>query len=270
MASVQALGHLRLETSDVFHKRSLKRISRTAQANRAVIYRSAIAFSLANALETSPLEIAQQLAAQFTTASSPADDDPLLINCTLTAIAPGWLDFRLHEPAIALWLQRLLVALLPANPNQPLPNPTPCCFPIQYTHARCYSLLQLAHRQGIIQLHERAGDLHSWQWLAPDPIPWLSGESSLCLTHRAEQHLIEQLLAVFDELALSEQPNGMKLAVNLSEAVLDFHRQCRIWGEVLAQTPNLAQARLGLIAVTCASLQWLLATQLGISALTDL
>ena len=52
--------------------------------------------------------------------------------------------------------------------------------------------------------------------------------------------------------------------------MLDFDRSCRIWGEVNRQTPELAQARLGLIALTQFLLGWLLQEQMGVSAPVEL
>jgi arginyl-tRNA synthetase len=51
---------------------------------------------------------------------------------------------------------------------------------------------------------------------------------------------------------------------------LTFYSQCRIWGEVKTATPQLAQARLGLILATQPLLHLLLQDLLGVPAPLEL
>ena len=66
-----------------------------------------------------------------------------------------------------------------------------------------------------------------------------------------------------------EQQRSLKVALSLSESFEEFSKHCRIYGEV-KKTPQLAQARLGLVAVTQKLLRSLLQDDLGVSAPVEL
>ena len=140
------------------------------------------------------------------------------------------------------------------TPHSPLPTPH-SLFPIQYAHARCCSLLQMAHREGLMAIKSRNFDNPFWTWEveSPQQIPWLDREEKLCFNLPAELNLIIQLVAVLDDLYCPEPTrqslNWLKIALNLSQAFQTFYSQCRIWGEVKSQNLNLAQGRLGLVAI---------------------
>lgn len=142
-------------------------------------------------------------------------------------------------------------------------------FAVQYAHARCCSLLQMAHREELITLEPTNSDTISALWLAvsPLPIPWLDSEQKLCLSHPSEWGLIFQLIAILDNLYYPypsrQLPNWHKVALNLSQAFQTFYSHCRIWGEVKSQNLPLAQARLGLILITQSVLRLLLQDKLG-------
>ncbi|NEP58605.1 MAG: hypothetical protein F6K31_16565 [Symploca sp. SIO2G7] len=109
------------------------------------------------------------------------------------------------------------------------------------------------------------------------PIPWLKEAQGLDgevlhlrLVHPAERRLIAQIIDVQDALINQSQLQGIKLARELSKAFEQFYSSCRIWGEVKSQAPQLAQARLGLVAVTQILLRSLLQEQLGILAPVEL
>lgn len=178
----------------------------------------------------------------------------------------GWLDCQVRDRAVADWLQSLLLA--------PLPSPTanslspPDFFPLQYAHARCCSLLRLGQRQKLIQLHVCGTEYPPRPWLAPSPVPWLSAAASLQFSLPAERHLVALLLDTIDRTDASQSPpNWLKAAMLLQEAVLNFERDCRIFGRV---PPELAQARLGLCAIAQRVLAWLLQVELGVLALPHL
>jgi hypothetical protein len=203
-------------------------------------------------------------------------------------------------------------------------------FPVQYAHARCCSLLRLAHWQGLIKLRDLDFNTLNRQLIEPSPIPWLNDDQQtpfygllsttkderhslqiptfkldtmnastqrrnenpsplppttysllpiyktdtrqrrLRLVHPAEVALIAQIVDWLDEMSDPEQRNWVKLASAVSNAFDNFYSSCRIWGEVKTQTPKLAQARLGLVGVTQASLRALLEDQLGIPAPVEL
>jgi hypothetical protein len=150
-------------------------------------------------------------------------------------------------------------------------------FPVQYAHARCCSLLRLAHTQGLIKLRDLDFNTVSWQLVEPNPIPWLNddqggdtGKVLLRLVYPAEQRLIAQILDVQDVMNDQAQLSGVKLATALSIVFERFYSSCRIWGEVKSQTPKLAQARLGLVVLTQALLRSLLQDYLGVPAPIEL
>jgi arginyl-tRNA synthetase len=142
---------------------------------------------------------------------------------------------------------------------------------VQYAHARCCSLLRLAHRQGLIKLKDLDFKTLDWQLLEPNPIPWLNDDqAALRLVDPAEKRLIAQILDSRDALSDPGQLSQRKLASALSNEFERFYSNCRIWGEVKIQTPKLAQARLGLVAVTQALLRSLLQDHLGVPAPAEL
>jgi arginyl-tRNA synthetase len=273
-----------------------------------IVYRSAIALKLASVWQRKALDIANQLMA-----SLPISHDGATHRCldfSVEVVPPGWINFRLSDQALASWLQQMiqipptrgerqhrrgeaqereskgrihqdtrnLVEKLSVS-SSPLacPKDAPTLFQMQYAHARCCSLLRMAHRQGLIQLRDLDFKTLSWQLVEPNPIPWLnhdqradSQEVTLRLVHPTEQGLIGQILDWQDELNDSGQGNGVKQCRTLSRDFERFYSSCRILGEVKTQTPKLAQARLGLLAVTQGMLRSLLQDQLGVPAPVEL
>jgi hypothetical protein len=148
-------------------------------------------------------------------------------------------------------------------------------FEAQYAHARCCSLLRLAHREGMIELAQVDPEIRPlFRAIAPNPIPWLDSDQKLRLVHPAESSLIFHLLTLLDDLySLSPsryRVDWEKSARTLSQVFLTFYSQCRIWGEVKTATPQLAQARLGLILATQPLLHLLLQDLLGVPAPLEL
>ncbi|WP_250124116.1 DALR anticodon-binding domain-containing protein [Chroococcidiopsis sp. CCMEE 29] len=259
---------------------------------RRVLYVTAIAFRLSKVKKIPALEIASALAqliediatrcCQVESRLGAADERDF----TVQVVPPGWIHFELTNPKLASWLQHLtqmppeLVICrgeeqgkqeekFPASSGSPL-------FAVQYAHARCCSLLQMAHREGLITLRQTNWDTSSAFWLAvsPNPIPWLNSGQQLCLDHPAERALIVQLLALLDELYCprpSHQPiNWHKAALDLSQTFQTFYSGCQIWGEVKNQNLSLSQARLGLVLITQSVLRLLLKDRLGVVALQEL
>ncbi|PSM46107.1 hypothetical protein C7Y66_26780 [Chroococcidiopsis sp. CCALA 051] len=113
----------------------------------------------------------------------------------------------------------------------------------------------MAHEEKIITIKSKNSDIKSscLQVISPQPIPWLS-EAKICLHHPSELNLLLESIGVLDALycpdpTRSKSLNWLKVALNLSQAFQTFYSQCRIWGEVKKQNFNLAQGRLGLIAI---------------------
>ncbi|HAG85484.1 MAG TPA: hypothetical protein DCL61_31145, partial [Cyanobacteria bacterium UBA12227] len=86
----------------------------------------------------------------------------------------------------------------------------------------------------------------------------------LQLQHPAEQALIAQMVDLLDGIGDRNHENWLKRGIALSEKFEQFYSSCRIWGEVKTQTPQLGQARLGLVGVTQALMRSLLQDQFGI------
>ena len=251
-----------------------------------VLYVSAIALKLAKTWQQTPQAIAAQLAETLEPLCCP--------NFTVKAAPAGIIELELTDAGLGFWLQRLAQTKLPVPESRILSAVVGAdrLFPIQYSHARCCSLLRMAHRDRLISIAQPdvATAPQIWSLVAPNPIPWLDKGDRLRLVHPAERSLISQLIAVLDNLApifgncTQEKPvptqnnivgtrhcrllyhsgatgidtNYLKIANNLSAAFQTFYSQCRIWGEVKIETPKLAQSRLGLVLATQSLLRFIL------------
>lgn len=261
-------------------------ISTSYRANGCcqVTYVSNVAFIYSKFLNTSPLEIATDFATFYAQAEVQQPD------FAISVVSPGFLQLKLTELKLANWLQCLpLGALVLANlplPEYPktLSNKADL-FAIQYAHARCYSLMQLAQREGLITLEEiSANQIKS---MFPDLICFpeatrvltinptqtlleLNDSQQLQLDH-SEYALIIQLVKVVDDLCCSpiNLDYWAKLAINLSRTFADFYSHCRIFSEIKTQRPKLAQSRLSLILATYTVLKLLL-QRLGVFAPIEL
>ncbi|MFP5275142.1 MAG: hypothetical protein ACLGGO_33930, partial [Coleofasciculus sp.] len=144
-----------------------------------VCYRSAIALKLSSPWQQTPLDIARQLTVALLTLSQESGD-AIAIDFTIEVLPPGWILFRLSDRALATYLQEWFkIPPFPSVPrhylkqklqekggagdreklgqNQPDSDKI---FPIQYVHARCCSLLQLADEQGLIQVKDHVETYH--------------------------------------------------------------------------------------------------------------
>lgn len=245
--------------------------------SRGVVYISAIALKLAKIWQQTPQVIATKLVETL---------KPLCSGDFVIAVSPsGVIQFELTDIALAVWLQRIpglsvgtRHCRVPTgidrsgayfiNVESAVSNSAEeMLFPIQYSHARCCSLLRMANRDRLIAIGNPnpPATPQIWSLTTPNSIPWLDDNKKLRLVHPAEYNLISQLLTVLDSLApVIEQYNNqkpvnyLKLADSLSEAFQTFYSQCRIWGEVKIENPKLAQARLGLILATQSLLRFIL------------
>ncbi|MEH2069368.1 MAG: DALR anticodon-binding domain-containing protein [Nostoc sp.] len=198
-------------------------------------------------------------------------------------VPPGWIHFELTDLALGTWLQSLAVGkeevgsgemgreFHPTPATLPMPN---SLFPVQYAHARCCSLVLLAHREGLIQLREPlANSSPIWSVISPKPIPWLNCNRRLRLNHPDELRLISELVGMVDNIECPDVGFSVKwekAALNLSQAFENFWCNCRIWGEVKIVSPEVAQARLGLLMATQSVLKFVLEENLGIFAPLEL
>ncbi|MGE5655232.1 MAG: DALR anticodon-binding domain-containing protein [Actinomycetota bacterium] len=272
--------------------------------HQGALYLSAIALKLSPIWQQPAMDIAVQLAAvcQKVIAIPPVPSvrgitqnlPQSLESFTVEVVPPGMILFELTDVGLATWLQHLIETpfqvgsdVSPKTVNQNLLVWSPVClppsdrlFPIQYSHARCCSLLRLAHRDRLLTLAEPQISPSVGQLVVPNPIPWLEPNGKLRLVQPTERHLMSQLLTALDALALqslgegrdrtSKVVNWLKLTNDLSQAFQAFYSQCRIWGEVKIQQPELAQARLGLVLATQSLIKVLLEEVLGAIAPLEL
>ncbi|MEH2375434.1 DALR anticodon-binding domain-containing protein [Nostoc sp.] len=203
---------------------------------------------------------------------------------SIQVVPPGWIHFELTHSTLATWLQSLVVGSLGGDegtidapcpmPHAPCPMPN-SLFAVQYAHARCCSLVLLAHREGLIKLREPVPNTSPafWSVIAPNPIPWLNCDRTLRLNHPDERQLIAELVQVVDNIECPDVSGSVKwekVALNLSQAFEKFWSNCRIWGEVKITSPEVAQARLGLLMATQSVLRYVLEENLGVFAPLEL
>ncbi|MEH2244334.1 DALR anticodon-binding domain-containing protein [Nostoc sp.] len=215
---------------------------------------------------------------------------------SIKIVPPGWIHFELTHSTLATWLQSLAVGSLRGKGEQgsreqgaggagkqggdqgtidapyPVPN---SLFAVQYAHARCCSLVLLAHREGLIKLREPVANSSPafWSVIAPNPIPWLTSDGVLRLNHPDERRLIGELVQVVDNIECPDVSGSVKwekVGLNLSQAFEKFWSNCRIWGEVKITPPEVAQARLGLLMATQSVLRYVLEGNLGVFAPLEL
>lgn len=239
-------------------------------------YVSAIAHTLAARSQLPPLTIAETL---HSDCSQLTLDLPKPLVIQLSIGETGYLYWDLTSIAIATWLEYLHQAH--PTPDRPIvshPADRVSLDRAIYARARCRSGLRLAQSQGFIDL-----DL-DWQITNPPSrlVFGVAGDPSIDLLQpcqqailsshfrlfedSTEQALIHAFMDVLDGIYSDRQIDPAKLAIDLAQAWLEFHRYCRIWGDVKTHQPRLAIARCGLTAIAGRYLQVLLEDYLGVSA----
>ncbi len=160
--------------------------------------------------------------------------------------------------------------------NKFLRNFTKNLFGLQHTHARCWSLLRLGEREGLIAIAPLQASLINpenldWAIDRPSPLPWLDDTTLRC-SDPAEQQLITQLVVTCDRLGeFPALPPELilKQAIALCRCFQAFDAHCRIVGAIAKTDPQRSQVRLGLIGATQKLLRALL-TRLGAIAPLEL
>ncbi|MDJ0729646.1 MAG: arginyl-tRNA synthetase [Crocosphaera sp.] len=210
----------------------------------SITYRCAIAFQLSRHSSISPITLAQGL---FNTLQSQATYHPdhLSLHFTLKLLDPGWLEFTLCDRSLYLWLQSWPTFSYSYQKSPLTSRNHDNLWILQYTYARCCTLLRLGEQEGLIQLKNQQFKPYSWSLSTSQLIPW----SNLVL-NQFERSLIAQLIITVDRLVNELKVKGIKLALALSESFLNFECHCRIFGETSRHNPQLSQARLGLVAIT--------------------
>ena len=192
---------------------------------------------------------------------------------TLQVMPSGMILLELTDIGLANWLQQMIQIVPIDTQTSPSPDFPDSLFAVQYSHARCCSLLGRAHQEGLITLTPLEGNTTSilWRLSHPHDFPWLTPTQQLQFSHPAELALIIQLITIADcYCQTSSNPNWKQLADNLSQTFQQFYSQCQIWGNVKQQTPQLAIARLGLVWITQWLLRLILQEQLNVIAPLEL
>ena len=242
--------------------------------NNRILYTSNVSLGLSKSQNRKAMELASAIASDI----SGICRDVFSIQIVL----PGLIHFELTHSTLATWLQSLVVGSLggagegdeedKANNQCPMSN---SLFAVQYAHARCCSLVLLAHREGLIKLREPVPNTSPafWSVISPNPLPWLNCDGTLRLNYPDERRLIGELIQVVDNIECPDVKGSVKwekVALSLSEAFEKFWCNCRIWGEVKITSPELAQARLGLLMGTQSVLRFVLEEKLGVFAPLEL
>lgn len=235
-----------------------------------ITYGSAIALKLAPRLHQSPFTLAEALCIRLNTWNSDGQLSCGIIprDVTVQVLSSGMLQFVFTDVGIATWLEQILCCSWTQTCLKNLEISSDL-FQVQYSHARCCSLLRLADREHLITLAKPNLITESPIKISSisSSIPWVNDQNKLQFSQSEDYQLLSQLVEIVDTLLLfSDRTNWLKLAVQLSDNFQQFYRYCRIWGEVKQNTPELAQARLGLISITQFLLRILLEEKLGVIA----
>lgn len=177
----------------------------------------------------------------------------------------GWVYFYLSEKSIAIYLKRSLNSFnlkttitLHLAYSKGFIRGTKDLFSLQYVHARCCSLLRLGVREKIIPNYDALTSLN-----------WLDSGDRLYCQEEAEIYLLRQLFLITDSFT-QEAVNWEKLASNFSQTIMVFVAECRFLEAVRQKNPEVALARLGLIALCQYWLQRILTEKLNLPAPTEI
>jgi hypothetical protein len=225
--------------------------------NNGYFYRSAVCLSLASYVQMSPLTIAQQLEKTILDQSDDRADSGELETLTfiIDTNEAGWINFFPEDRALAIWLSYL--CNINFTPFKPTTAITENIFPLQYSHARCLSLLRLAARQEIINLSDNDLLDLSKTILFFNQNIYLNRDNRLIFEEEVELKLIEVLLKTTDLLTVKYSTQQLlRMAFILSKSFLNFYdcspifhpRERNSLSTAFSDRGQLIQARLGLIA----------------------
>lgn len=219
----------------------------------SIAYRCAIAFQLS---PHSPVSLAETI---FNTLQQQPNlpKQTLSLIFTLQLLDPGWLEFTLCDRSLFIWLQSWQEFSYPQKRFTLESTNHDNLWPIEYTYARCCSLLRLGEQEGLIKLEDQYFQSCQWPLSTFQEIPW-----SKLILNQFERSLISQILLTVDRLENESNSNEIKLGLALSQSFLMFERYCHIFGEPSQKHKQLSQARLGLVVITQILLQGLWLSQI--------
>ncbi|MBW4470096.1 MAG: hypothetical protein KME45_06790 [Stenomitos rutilans HA7619-LM2] len=227
------------------------------------------ACAIAHQLATSP-DQASTIAAQLVdTLRHALAKDPdasfqeaLFQEIGIDATATGFIQFEVGDRAIATWLN---LRLAHAQPLPPLPTiplgeaerqrmlQSPAVFDAQHAHARCCSLLRLAHYEALIHLDRLAASPQDWQFRSPATVPWLKHTEELNVLYPVDRALIAQLLDAHDHLFDASRPRTQSSVLRSTQLVAHafqaFHRAYPLYGG-RPEDAAIVVVRLGLLMIT--------------------
>lgn len=244
-------------------------------------YLSAVGVKLAARSPNSPEKIVEQILTEWSTKFPES-----LQYFSISSISSGLLLWKIHDIFLAQWLQFLIKITLPSSQllsstfllkSEQLKPSFSQLFPLQYTHARCCSLLRLADQENLINLEINQKNLpsllpnSSQNLLNFSSIPWLNQRKILLFNHPLERHLIHYFLLILDRLA----PNNLsqispqkviKIGHEFTQIFDQFYRKFPFFGDHKINFPQENQARLGLVLITQKLLHFILEDLLQIYA----
>ncbi len=213
-------------------------------------YISPIAHQLAAKSSLTPIAICQSLAEYL-----PPRIDPLSPQMEIESwyTDEGYFCFQLTPASISTWLDYIYTSIADEPIEMEYPADVDLSIAI-HAHARCRSVLELAHTEGLISKNR------SGSWQIPRSI-WCdfgsdrgnnrpTTEITDSFEYVAEDRLIHALMDILDGICGSHRRDYLRLTIDLAQGWLEFHRHCRIFGDVKRQNPHLAIARCGLTAIT--------------------
>lgn len=194
----------------------------------------------------------------------------ILQGLELEATTSGFLQFEFHDRAIAQWLSHLIDQSFICKPNQTLLNQTEFnqpefkslniekrIFTLQHSHARCCSLLQLAHQGKLVDCEMNENIQASLSLLSNFLVKkqnlWITDEHHLYTSLLAERSLIGQLVTMLDEWA-EPSPDHTKRLLSFGEAISqafqEVHQTIQLFGQLAIDSRDRLQAHLALLLVT--------------------
>jgi hypothetical protein len=183
----------------------------------------------------------------------------------------GLVYFEIGDRALALWLDQLLMPISApeditameswdsgatlgcADPGSQSIAPTEAAtlFRIHHAHARCCSLLRLAHGLGVLTLEPLQAQPNRWQISKPSTIPWLTPTGELVLDHPSERQGVHTGFRAAVELH-REPPLARRAALAIAEdvaqAFAQFHRDRPLFAPPTSAPHR--QAQWGLVLAT--------------------
>jgi len=236
-----------------------------------IVYSCPIGFLLETKFQKTPQIIMQQIE-QRLISSSEKLNLKLSSSISIEIVDRGWINFYLGSKFMVIWLQQSFVwhrterigERQLAKKECRMENTPASLFPIQYIHARCCSLLNLGAREYSSVSVDPEWVIRS---IRAKTFFWLDERDRLWFKMSAERNLLQQLLMISDFwVGNVDRPQWSKIALHLCSATDVFLADCRFLGEVKEQYPQLAIARLGLIALVQLWLQKILIEKLGVAA----